>query len=41
MTSKPNVLLIHGAFADARAGAPSWADLQAKGYHVHPPPNSR
>ena len=37
MTEQPNVLLIHGAFADGSSWSAVVADLQAKGYHVTAP----
>jgi pimeloyl-ACP methyl ester carboxylesterase len=37
MTERPNVLLIHGAFADGSSWAAVIADLQAKGYAVTAP----
>ena len=37
MTERPNVVLIHGAFADGSSWSAVVADLQAKGYHVTAP----
>jgi pimeloyl-ACP methyl ester carboxylesterase len=37
MTAQPNVVLIHGAFADGSSWAAVIADLQAKGYAVTAP----
>jgi pimeloyl-ACP methyl ester carboxylesterase len=37
MTERPNVLLIHGAFADGSSWSAVVADLQAKGYEVTAP----
>jgi pimeloyl-ACP methyl ester carboxylesterase len=37
MTERPNVLLIHGAFADGSSWSAVVADLQAKGYAVTAP----
>jgi pimeloyl-ACP methyl ester carboxylesterase len=37
MTERPNVLLIHGAFADGSSWSAVVADLQAKGYDVTAP----
>jgi pimeloyl-ACP methyl ester carboxylesterase len=37
MTEQPNVLLIHGAFADGSSWSAVIADLQAKGFHVTAP----
>jgi pimeloyl-ACP methyl ester carboxylesterase len=37
MTERPNVLLIHGAFADGSSWSTVVADLQAKGYDVTAP----
>jgi pimeloyl-ACP methyl ester carboxylesterase len=37
LTEQPNVLLIHGAFADGSSWSAVIADLQAKGYRVAAP----
>ena len=37
MTEQPNVVLIHGAFADGSSWSAVVEDLQAKGYHVTAP----
>jgi pimeloyl-ACP methyl ester carboxylesterase len=37
MTEPPNVVLIHGAFADGSSWSAVVEDLQAKGYHVTAP----
>jgi pimeloyl-ACP methyl ester carboxylesterase len=37
MTNQPNVVLIHGAFADGSSWSAVTADLQAKGYQVTAP----
>jgi pimeloyl-ACP methyl ester carboxylesterase len=37
MTEQPNVVLIHGAFADGSSWSAVVADLQAKGYRVTAP----
>jgi pimeloyl-ACP methyl ester carboxylesterase len=34
MTDQPNVVLVHGAFADGSSWSAVTEDLQAKGYHV-------
>jgi hypothetical protein len=36
MTERPNVMLIHGAFADGSSWSTVVKDLQAKGYTVTP-----
>ena len=37
MTEQPNVVLIHGAFADGSSWSTVVKDLQAKGYDVTAP----
>jgi pimeloyl-ACP methyl ester carboxylesterase len=37
MTEQPNIVLIHGAFADGSSWSAVVEDLQAKGYHVTAP----
>jgi pimeloyl-ACP methyl ester carboxylesterase len=37
MTERPNILLIHGAFADGSSWRTVVADLQAKGYTITAP----
>ena len=38
MTTKPTIVLVHGAFADASSWAPVTLELLNKGYTVHVPP---
>jgi alpha-beta hydrolase superfamily lysophospholipase len=37
MTNQPNVVLVHGAFADGSSWSAVIEDLQAKGYEVTAP----
>jgi len=37
MTDQPNVVLVHGAFADGSSWSAVIEDLQAKGYEVTAP----